>query len=154
MDYKRCHIKQYFKERRALRTETTFNDTYDFGVARGLSNFAYLRTLGLRINTRVLHLERTAHDCGMSHALLTRLTAPGRTANGQPAPASSWVTLASPPCWRPCACSRSRLKALPTNYLRPLVAELLGVDEPITTSSMGYDLRRLKRKALIRQVPG
>jgi hypothetical protein len=26
VDYQRCHIKQYFKERRA---ETTFNDAYD-----------------------------------------------------------------------------------------------------------------------------
>ncbi|MGH9374529.1 MAG: hypothetical protein ACRD15_23685 [Vicinamibacterales bacterium] len=30
--YKRCHIKQYLKEERALRTETTFNDTDDFGI--------------------------------------------------------------------------------------------------------------------------
>ena len=36
----RCHIKQSCKEGRALRTETTLNDTYDFGVGRGLR---YLR---------------------------------------------------------------------------------------------------------------
>jgi hypothetical protein len=70
-----------------LRTETTFNDTYDFGVGRGLSNFAYLRTLGQHINTRLLHLERTAHDCGLSQAQRSSLTAPSRTAAGQPAPA-------------------------------------------------------------------
>ena len=35
VEYKHCHIKQYFKEERALRTETTFNDTHDFGVGRG-----------------------------------------------------------------------------------------------------------------------
>jgi hypothetical protein len=87
VEYKRCHIKQYWKEGRALRTETTFNDTYDFGIGRGLSNFAYLRTLGQRINARLLHLERTAHDCGLSRARLSALTAPSRTANGQPAPA-------------------------------------------------------------------
>jgi hypothetical protein len=62
VEYKRCHIKQYCKEGRALRTETTFNDTYDFGVKRGLSNFAYLRTLGQRINTRLLTAERVDHD--------------------------------------------------------------------------------------------
>jgi hypothetical protein len=58
VEYKRCHIKQYWKEGRALRTETTFNDTYDFRIGRGLSNFVYLRTLGQRINARLLHLER------------------------------------------------------------------------------------------------
>jgi hypothetical protein len=37
VEYKRSQINQYFKEERALPTETTFNDTYDFGVGRGLS---------------------------------------------------------------------------------------------------------------------
>jgi hypothetical protein len=32
--YKHSKVKQYFKEGRALRTETTVNDTYDFGVGR------------------------------------------------------------------------------------------------------------------------
>ena len=35
VEYKRCHIKQYFKRGRALRTETTFNNTYDFRIGRG-----------------------------------------------------------------------------------------------------------------------
>ena len=46
VEYKRCHLKQSWKEGRAVRTETIFNDTYDSGIGRGLSNFAYLRTLG------------------------------------------------------------------------------------------------------------
>ena len=33
LDYKRTRIKQYFKEGRALRTETVINDTRDFGMA-------------------------------------------------------------------------------------------------------------------------
>lgn len=44
--YKHCRIKQYFKEERALRTETTFNDTYDFGIGRRLSNLSYLLYAG------------------------------------------------------------------------------------------------------------
>ena len=63
------------------------NDTYDFRIGRGLSNFAYLRTLGQRIKMRLLHLERTAHHCGLSHAGLTALTAPSRTTERQTAPA-------------------------------------------------------------------
>ena len=43
VEYKRCHIKQYFKRGRALRTETTFNNKYDFRL-EGMSNFAPLRT--------------------------------------------------------------------------------------------------------------
>jgi len=36
--YKHSKVKQYFKEGRALRTETTVNDTYDFGVGRLLNH--------------------------------------------------------------------------------------------------------------------
>ena len=35
VDYKSTRIKQYHKEGRALRTETTINNTYDFGSADG-----------------------------------------------------------------------------------------------------------------------
>jgi ABC-type polysaccharide/polyol phosphate export permease len=66
LEYQRCHLKQYFKEGRALRTETTFNDTHDFGVGRGLRNFGYLRTLGQHINTRLLETEQVAHDGGLA----------------------------------------------------------------------------------------
>jgi hypothetical protein len=38
IDYKRSGIKQYFKEDRALRTETTINDPYDFAIGRRLHN--------------------------------------------------------------------------------------------------------------------
>ena len=35
--YKHSKVKQYLKEGRALRTETTVNDPYDFGVGRLLN---------------------------------------------------------------------------------------------------------------------
>ena len=43
LDYKRSRIKQYYKEGRALRTETVINDTYDFGIGRRLRNLDDLR---------------------------------------------------------------------------------------------------------------
>lgn len=43
VDYKNCKIEQYHKLGRALRTETTINDTRDFGVGRGLYNLPALR---------------------------------------------------------------------------------------------------------------
>ena len=36
--YKNTHLKQYHKEGRGLRPETTINNTYDFGVGRRLRN--------------------------------------------------------------------------------------------------------------------
>ena len=43
VDYKHSKIKQYHKEGRALRTETTINDTGDFGIGRRLCNLPALR---------------------------------------------------------------------------------------------------------------
>src|SRR6185503_8782163 len=43
IDYKRCRIKQYHKEGRALRTETTINNTYDFAIGKRLTHLPALR---------------------------------------------------------------------------------------------------------------
>ena len=43
IDYKHSRIKQYHKEGRALRTETTINDTRDFGIGKRLYNLPALR---------------------------------------------------------------------------------------------------------------
>ena len=155
IDYKRCHIKQYFKEGRALRTETTFNDTYDFGVGRGLTNFDALRTLGQHINSRLLEAEQMAHDCGLAAAQLADLVLPTQTSAGQPAPGLKFgqprvTALLSALCVFSCAPAE-----ITNGRLRPLVANLLGVsDAAYTARQMGYDLRRLARKELIIRAPG
>ena len=155
VEYKRCHIKQYFKEERALRTETTFNDTYDFGVGRGLSNFRDLRTLGQHINTRLLETEQTAHDCGLAQAQLADLVLPTQTVDGQPAPALKFgqpraMALLGALCRFACT-----PEGVTNGRLRPVVAQLLGVpDAAYTARHMGYDLRRLARKGLLGRVPG
>jgi hypothetical protein len=149
---KRCHIKQYFKEERALRTETTFNDTYDFGIGRRLSNLSYLRTLGDHINRRVLETESLAHDCGLAPAQLADLVQPTRTPAGQAAPALKFgqprvTALLNALChvlWT--------ADGLTNTQLRPLVASLLGA--PYGTRQMGYDLRRLSRKGLVKPLEG
>jgi hypothetical protein len=61
--YKNTRIKQYHKEQRALRTETTINNTYDFGIGRRLHNLPKLRQVGFAANRRLLEVERLSHDC-------------------------------------------------------------------------------------------
>jgi hypothetical protein len=46
IDYKHSKIKQYHKEGRALRTETTINDTGDFGIRKRLIHLPALREIG------------------------------------------------------------------------------------------------------------
>ena len=155
VEYKRCHIKQYFKEGRALRTETTFNDTLDFGVARGLRNFAHLRTLGLRINTRLLELERVADDCGLAEAELADLVRPSRTADDQPAPGLKFGEPRVTALLQALCLFALTPEGIANRGLRPLVAQLLGLpDDQYTSRQMGYDLRRLARKGLIQRVAG
>src|SRR6266700_1901533 len=63
VDYKKSRIKQYHKEGQALRTETTINDTRDFGVGRRIENLDELRKIGFAANRRLLDVQRIDHDC-------------------------------------------------------------------------------------------
>jgi len=62
VEYKHSRIKQYHKERVALRTETAINDTRDFGVGRRLHNLPELRQIGICANRRLLDVQRISHD--------------------------------------------------------------------------------------------
>jgi hypothetical protein len=63
LDYKGTRIKQYHKEGRALRTETTINNTWDFDIGKRLQNLPGLRQIGLQANRRLLETEKLSHDC-------------------------------------------------------------------------------------------
>ncbi len=60
LTYKHSGVKQYFKENRALRTETSINNPLDFDVRKDLSNWTYLRELGAKINQRLLETEQVS----------------------------------------------------------------------------------------------
>src|SRR6266702_4382816 len=62
VEYKASRIKQYHKEQRALRTETTINDTRDFGIGKRLQNLPALREVGFSANRRLLGVQRMSHD--------------------------------------------------------------------------------------------
>jgi hypothetical protein len=57
VDYKSSRIKQYHKEGRALRTETTINHTRDFGIGKQLKNLPALRQIGFKANRRLLDVQ-------------------------------------------------------------------------------------------------
>jgi hypothetical protein len=149
--YKHSKVKQYFKEGRALRTETTVNDPYDFGVNRTLNatTWQQLRSIGDDINDRLLDAQLQACNCAPDPSTLTRLVSPS-IEDGQPAPALHFgdprvMALLA------CLCSFQHLFAGLTNRtLRPQIAELIN---GYTPGQMTYDLRRLRRKGLIRRIP-
>jgi hypothetical protein len=61
VDFKHSKIKPYHKQARALRTETTINDTGDFGLGR-LCNLSALAAVGFTANRRLLDAERLSCD--------------------------------------------------------------------------------------------
>jgi hypothetical protein len=76
VEYKSTHVKQYFKEQQALRTETTINNPKDFYVAKAVSNLTHLRQLGDQVNRKVLEVERVSQQCVLTQDALNRLQQP------------------------------------------------------------------------------
>ena len=149
--YKHSKVKQYFKEGRALRTETTVNDPYDFAIKRTLTaeTWQQLRALGDQTNDRLLDAQLQACSCAPDPETLTRLVSPS-IEDGLPAPALHFgdprvMALLA------CLCSFQHLFAgLSNRTLRPQIAGLI---PGYTQGQMTYDLRRLRRKGLIRRIP-
>ena len=52
IDYKSSTVKQYFKEGRALRTETTINNTRDCEIGRRIENLPALRAVAFNADRR------------------------------------------------------------------------------------------------------
>lgn len=152
--YKRTHVKQYFKEGRALRTETTINNTKDFSVNKDISNLPFVQQLGRHINRRLLDAQQVSFACTLSAQSLERLVLPTVTADGQPAPA---LRMGQPRVMALLNALTSFVhipQGLTNRSLRQQVADLLGLDsDSYSAAQMSYDLRRLRLKGILWRIP-
>jgi hypothetical protein len=82
VDYKHATIKQYRKEGRALRTETTINNTRDFQIGKRLTNLPALREIGFSANRRLLGVQQLSHDPITGTQALAAVTDPITTPAG------------------------------------------------------------------------
>jgi len=150
VDYKHSHVKQYFKEQKALRTETTINNPRDFYVAKRVDNLSHLRDLGQQVNRKVLEVERLSHHCVLTQDALDRLQQPTVEAGQR----VSALRFGDP---RVMALLQAIIgfTHLPRGFrnrdLRPQVEALWG--HPYSAAQMTYDLRRLRLKGLIHRIP-
>ena len=149
--YRASKVKQYFKEGRALRTETTVNDTHDFGVGRRLTdaNWQALVHIGHRINQRLLEHQLQACQCAPDATTLERVVLPS-THDGLPAPGLRFGeprTMALLAC---ICCFQHLFAGLTNRSLREQIAGLIPGYGP---RQMTYDLRRLRRKGFIQRIP-
>ncbi len=153
VDYKGSRIKQYHKEGRALRTETTINDPWDFDVGKRLKNLPFLRKIGFQANRRLLAIQRCAHDCSIGESAFNRLQQPTEI-HGQRVSALRFGELRAQAVLA--TLLRFCLQARPfTNAeLKPHLAHMLGIPaEQFPPGRMSYELRRLRLRGLIERVP-
>jgi hypothetical protein len=155
LTYKHSGVKQYFKENRALRTETTINNPLDFDVRKDLSNWMYLRELGVKINQRLLETERVSQDCLLSAESFVRVSEPTTTETGQRAPGLRFGQPRAMALFAGLSRFLPALNGFCNAELRETMQALLNVPpDKYTASQMSYDLRRLRLKGLIIRVEG
>jgi hypothetical protein len=153
IEYKRSHVKQYFKESRALRTETTINEPADFGTAKALRNLCYLRTLASGVNRRLLEVERVTQNCTLSQEAFDRLQRPSVDGT-QRAPALRFGDPRVMALLHALCVFDHLERGFQNRDLRKHVADLLGMTlDEYTPGRMTYDLRRLRLKGLIARTP-
>jgi hypothetical protein len=154
VDYKNSKIKQYHKLGKALRTETTINETRDFGVAKGLSHLPELKEIGFTASRRLLDVQRISHDPADGAAALAALTQPVISPAGT---RTAGMQLTSPRV-QALLSALCAFRLLPSGFtnrdLRNCLAPLLGLTaEDMTSGQLSYDLRRLRVHRLIERIP-
>ena len=155
VDYKNSKIKQYHKLGKAIRTETTINETRDFGIGKRLTNLPALRQIGFTASRRLLGAQKLSHDPIAGADALAQVTDPvitlaGTRVAGLRLTDPRSLALLSILCV---------FRLLPNGFtnadLRRHLAPLLGKDPGLMTSGqITYDLRRLRLHGLIQRVPG
>jgi hypothetical protein len=151
--YKNARIKQYHKENRALRTETTINNTYDFGVGRRLHNLPKLREIGFVANRRLLEVERLSHDCIISEDRFQAVNSPVAAGHQR----ASGLRFADPrvhALLHAMILFRQLAQGFRAVDLRHHLAALSGRDpNSISQGAVTYQLRRLRLHGLIERLP-
>jgi hypothetical protein len=155
IDYKHTTIKQYHKHGKALRTETTINNTRDFGIGKRLTNLPALREVGFSANRRLLGVQRLSHNPIHAEQAFTAVHHPIITDTGH---RIAGLRLGDR---RTHALLQALLvfRLLPHGFLhrdlRGLLAGLLGTQpSQISPGQVSYDLRRLRAHGLITRIPG
>ena len=154
VEFKSTRVKQYHKEGVALRTETTINNTRDFGIGKRLHNLPALREVGFKANRRLLDVQRISHDPAIGEAAFTHLARPA-VIDGQRAPALRFADPRAQALLGAIVVFRLLPDGLANRDLRAHLAPLLGLDaQAMTAGRMTYDLRRLRLHGLIERIPG
>lgn len=152
--YRSSRMKQYFKEHRALRTETVISDTRDFGIGRRVNaeNWHALRDVGQAANRRLCDAEASDASPAPDVVTFEQVTLPSDDPGGLHAPGLRF--------------GDRRVMALlavivgfahlPAGFNNRQLTDLVGTildDRNYHSRQATYDLRRLRRKGIIERIP-
>jgi hypothetical protein len=150
--YKSSRIKQYFKEGRALRTETVIGDTRDFGIGRRLcaANWNALRAVGESANRRLTDAEAADAMPAPDVVTFQEVTRPSTTQDGQYAPGIRFGDPRTTAVLSSLVGFCHLIDGFTNRQLVVRASTLLNA--PYTPRQATYDLRRLRRKGLIQRI--
>ena len=152
VDYKSTKIKQYHKEGRALRTETTINNPRDFQINKGLKNLPALRKIGFAANRRLLDVQQLSQDCTIGEDAFRRVNEPVEV-KGQRTSALRFAEPMVQALFSALLVFHLLPRGFSNRELRDRWASLLGkAPQSITPGQMTYHLRRLRLHGLIARV--
>jgi hypothetical protein len=151
--YRHSRIKQYLKEGRALRVETVINSPDDLGCQRRLVHLDQLQARARAANRRLLDTERAGQGCVLASPAFARVAQPSTDGEaGYPTGALRFGDPRVMALAGALSLLLTRVVGFTHRSLRAQVAALLGT--PYSATQMSYDLTRLRRKGLIRRLPG
>ena len=154
IDYKSTRIKQYHKEGRALRTETTINNPGDFGIKKRLTHLPELREIGFSANRRLLGVQRLSHNPIRAAEAFTAVHDPIITDDGTRIAGLRLGDRRAHGLLQALLVFRLLPNGFLNRDLRGLLAGLLGRGtDQISAGQISYDLRRLRAHGLIARVP-
>lgn len=152
--YKKTQVKQYLKEGRALRTETTLNQPRDLGIGKELTNLAVMAKAGYAANRRLLDAECISHDPAAGAAALEMLTSPVISTTCTRVPGMRFPDPRVQALLAACCSLALRPAGFTSRHLRHLLAPQLGKDPgEMSGGQISYDLRRLRAHQIIERIP-
>jgi hypothetical protein len=150
--YKSSRVKQYFKEGRALRTETVICNPDDFDIGRRVcaQNWNALRAVGTCANRCLCDAEAADAQPAPDVATFGQVTRPSTTEDGLYAPGLRFGEQRVMAILAALVGFCFLIRGFTNRQLVERVGALLG--SPYTSRQATYDLRRLRRKGLIAKI--
>jgi len=152
--YKNCYVKQYNKKGKILRTETCVNNPHDLGVKKSVVNLGYIGKVSRGINKRYLDAQVGIDERFLARHNLAELSKTEQRGNKR----ITGIRIEDERIMGviEALLKRSNVIAYITNKdLRQEVQRVRGISEQEYDSmKMGYDLKRLLVKRIIKRVEG